>query len=221
MLHSLTGGLCTTSLIMHDWVFPMAWFLYEGSVHHVLYRQSYIWLSISSPICQVVYFWSRPYVTQRIYAYIACFVWRHIGHTIVWNYAFCIIFEWYFVLVFCLCFMHILKSVYWFHSKKPLAYVPVWCCACYFVKSDLTVNYLSHLVSALCSQALSIIPLAGIVYYKKGRYFDIDQTWQSYIWGIYNRLCKKNGLLRRKHFVAGIFIWYGTLQNRLHIYLII
>ena len=34
----------------------------------------------------------------------------------------------------------------------------------------ITVNYLSHLVSALCSLALSIIPLAGIDLYKMGRY---------------------------------------------------
>ena len=78
----------------------------------------------------------------------------------------------YFVFVSCTFWNQYTDSI----VKKTLAYVPVWCCACYFVKSDLTVNYLSHLVSALCSQALSIIPLAGIVYYKKGRYFDIDQT---------------------------------------------
>ena len=88
------------------------------------------------------------------------------------NYAFCIIFEWYFdhvYFVFCSVykFHYILESVYWFYSKVvPLAYLPVWCCACYFVRFDLSVNYLLHLVSTLYSlysqmwvQYLSIITL--------------------------------------------------------------
>ena len=34
---------------------------------------------------------------------------------------------------------------------NPLAYLPVWCCACCFVRFDLLVNILPHLVSASCS----------------------------------------------------------------------
>ena len=78
-------------------------------------------------------------------------------------------------------------SVYWFHGKPPCI------CACLVLCLDLTslisVNYLSHFVSALCSLALSIIPLAGIDLYKMGMKFDtrsdlteLQAEWQSYIW---------------------------------------
>ena len=36
-------------------------------------------------------------------------------------------------------------------SIVPLAYMPVWCCACYIVRFDLSVNYLSYFVSTWCS----------------------------------------------------------------------
>ena len=67
-----------------------------------------------------------------------CVTWRSVcinfhascspmAHTRCVNYAFCIIFEWYFVLVFCLCFVYkfspSMESVYWFHS-------PPCICAC-------------------------------------------------------------------------------------------
>ena len=87
-------------------------------------------------------------------------------------------------MVFCprilslLCFVY--KFIMFFHSYNynifyplwnqytdsivnPLAYVTGWCCACYFVRFDLSVNNLSHFVSTLCSLDLSIIPLVGMV----------------------------------------------------------
>ena len=56
VFHSLTGGSCTTSLTFHDQFFPVAWFWQGGNVHCALYRKSYIQVSISNPICYIVYF---------------------------------------------------------------------------------------------------------------------------------------------------------------------
>ena len=87
------------------------------------------------------------------------------------KYSFGIVFEWYFcpgiLSMFNLLFLYI---VYKFHplwdqytdSIVPLAYVPVWCCACYFVKSDLSVNNLSHFVSTWSNQCCQSKPIGGI-----------------------------------------------------------
>ena len=66
------------------------------------------------------------------------------------KYAFCIVFEWYFVYVlFCLCFMYkfhyILESVYWFHSKPP------YICACLVLCLIICqVGFHSELSVTLC-----------------------------------------------------------------------
>ena len=75
----------------------------------------------------------------------SCFVWAYQTYNVCkWCILYC--FWMIFVLVFCLCFMYkfhyILESVYWFHSiVVPLAYVTVWCCACYFVRFDVSAIF--------------------------------------------------------------------------------
>ena len=58
MFHNSTGGLSTTSLTLHDFVFPVAWFLCEGTVHNAQYGQFNIQASISGPIFLAACFWS-------------------------------------------------------------------------------------------------------------------------------------------------------------------
>ena len=74
----------------------------------------------------------------------------------------CILYHFWmiFVLVFCPCLIYYSYIVYKFHplwdqytdSIVPLAYVPVWCCAYYFVKLDLIVNILSSLICTSSNQ---------------------------------------------------------------------
>ena len=66
----------------------------------------------------------------------------------------CILYCYFVHVLFCLCFMYKFITFFFFppwdqyaDSIVPLAYVPVWCCVCSFVKSDLTVNYLSYFIS--------------------------------------------------------------------------
>ena len=56
-----------------------------------------------------------------------------IGPTTCVNYAFCIVFEWYFVLVFCLCFVHK------FHSKVAPC-ICAWLVLCLNLSSRISVN---------------------------------------------------------------------------------
>ena len=70
------------------------------------------------------------------------------------NYAFCIvILSSYLSFVSCMNFTKFspLWDQYTDSIVNPLAYLPVWCCACCFVRFDLLVNNLPHLVSVSCS----------------------------------------------------------------------
>ena len=118
------------------------------------------------------------------------------AHTRCVNYAF----EWYFVLVFCLCFVYkfiittqnynifhyILESVYWFHSTPPMCLfgvVPVT------LSSGISQWIICHILSV--HEVISVAnqnPLAGIDLYKVGRNLDrsdlteLPLRYQNYKW---------------------------------------
>ena len=106
-------------------------------------------------------------------------------------------------------------SVYWFHSTVvPLAYVPVWCCVliwqvwsqwiiCHILSVHDVVTYVichfwQRFLHFMCQssyiwQYLLAIKM-GRKWYKKSDLTELHLRVQN------------NGLLRRKHFVAG-FSW--------------
>ena len=123
----------------------------------------------------------------------------------VCNYAFCIVFEWYFVLIFCLCFMyklnifHPLWDQYADSIVKLLAYVPVWCCVliwqvwsqwiiCHILSVHYVVTYANHTFGR------HWIIINRQIFWHKSDLTELPLRVQN------------NGLLRRKHFVAG-FSW--------------
>ena len=147
-------------------------------------------------------------VTQWIYAYIACFVWRHIGHTIVWNYAFCIIFEWYFVLVFCLCFVYNYNIIFlplWDQYTDSIVPLPM----CLFgavsdnLSSQSSVNKTFKMLCTWDSQWRHWWHLFTI---NQGQKLD-SAEWQSYIWDTWTT--------RKEWWVSENILWqefvrYGT-----------
>ena len=89
----------------------------------------------------------------------------------VCNYAFCIVFEWYFVLIFCLCFMYKLNIFHPLWDQYADSIVKPPCiCACLVLCLNLTslilVNYLSYFVSTLCSHLCQSYLWQALNYYK-------------------------------------------------------